>query len=86
IQQGLQRARERRKAAGISHFQRLRSLVYAPSGEDCDAEVAEIIAEMEIDRKRDGEMHLLYEARKRYPQALADGLLRRLREHRELFY
>lgn len=86
IQQQLQRARERRKAAGISHFQRLRSLVYAPSGEDCDAEVAEIIAEMEIGRKRDGEMHLLYEVRERYPQALADGLLRRVREHRELFY
>lgn len=86
VQQELQRARERRKAAGISHFQRLRTLVYAPGGDDRDAEVAEIIAEMEIDRKRDGEMHLLYEVRKRYPQALADGLLRRVREHRELFY
>lgn len=86
VQQELQRARERRKAAGISHFQRLRTLVYAPGGDDRDAEVAEIIAEMEIDRKRDGEMHLLYEVRKRYPEALADGLLRRVREHRELFY
>lgn len=86
VQQELQRARERRKAAGISHFQRLRTLIYAPGGDDRDAEVAEIIAEMEIDRKRDGEMHLLYETRKRYPRALADGLLRRVREHRELFY
>src|SRR3546814_6216566 len=41
---------------------------------------------MEIDRERDGEIHLLYEARKRYPEALAKGLLRRVREHRELFY
>ncbi|MGO4339921.1 NACHT domain-containing NTPase [Labrys sp. KB_33_2] len=86
VQQELQRARERRKAAGISHFQRLRTLINAPGGDDCDAEVAEIIAEMEIDRKRDGEMHLLYEVRRRYPRALADGLLRRVREHRELFY
>jgi hypothetical protein len=86
VQQELQRAHERRKATGISHFQRLRTLVYAPGGDDRDAEVAEIIAEMEIDRKRDGEMHLLYEVRKRYPQALADWLLRRVREHRELFY
>ncbi|MER8683416.1 hypothetical protein [Mesorhizobium sp. M1405] len=85
-QEQLQRARERRMTAGVSHFQRLRSLVHARNGEDSDAEVAEIIAEMEIDRKRDGEMHLLYEVRKRYPQALADGLLRRVREHRELFY
>ncbi|MBL4800776.1 MAG: hypothetical protein JKY45_02710, partial [Emcibacter sp.] len=87
IQQELLRARERCSAAGMSHFQRLRMLVHAPpGGEERDAEVTGIIAEMEIDRKRDGEMHLLYEVRKRYPQALADGLLRRLREHRELFY
>ncbi len=33
---------------------------------------------MEIDRKRDGDIHLLYEARKRYPVALSNGLLRRV--------
>lgn len=86
VQQQLQRAYERRKAKGISNFQRLRTLVYAPSGDGRDAEVAEIVAEMEIDRKRDGETHLLYELRKRYPKALANGLLRRVRERRELFY
>jgi hypothetical protein len=86
IQRELRHARERRKAFGISHFARLRTLLYAPGGDDRDAEVTEIVAEMEIDRKRDGEFHLLYEARKRYPQALAKGLLRRVREHRNLFY
>lgn len=86
VQQELQRARERRKVAGISHFHRLRALVHAPAGDDRDTEVTEIIAEMEIDRKRDGEIHLLYETRKRYPEALANGLLRRVREHRALFY
>ncbi|CAN7493890.1 NACHT domain-containing protein [Rhizobium sp. LjRoot254] len=86
VQQELRRAGERRKVAGISHFQRLRTLVHAPVGDDHDTDVTEIVAEMEIDRKRDGEMHLLYEARKRYPEALANGLLRRVREHRELFY
>ncbi|WP_255369625.1 NACHT domain-containing NTPase [Nitrosovibrio sp. Nv17] len=86
VQQELRRAHERRKAAGISHFQRLRTLVYAPGGDDRDTEVTEIVADMEIDRKRDGEMHLLYEVRKRYPEALANGLLRRVREHHELFY
>lgn len=86
VQQELQRAHERRKEKGISHFQRLRTLVYAPVGDDRDTEVTEIIAEMEIDRKRDGEIHLFYEVRKRYPEALANGLLRRVREHRELFY
>lgn len=41
---------------------------------------------MEVDRKHDGQRHLLYEVRRRYPQALADGLLRRLHERRDLFY
>src|SRR3546814_5531550 len=65
VQQELRRAGERRKVAGISHFQRLRTLVHAPVGDDHDTEVTEIVAEMEIDRERDGEIHLLYEARKR---------------------
>ncbi len=86
VQQALQRAHDRRKATGISHFQRLCTLVYAPGGHYRDTEITEIIAEMEIGRERDGEVHLLYEVRKRYPEALANGLLRRVREHRELFY
>ncbi|MEH6487667.1 hypothetical protein [Hyphomonas oceanitis] len=86
VQQELRQARERRKVSGISHFQRLRSLVHAPVEDDHDTEVTEIVAEMEIDQKRNGEMHLLYEARKRYPGAIAKGILRRVREHRELFY
>ena len=86
VQQELQRARERRSTAGISHIERLRSLVYSPSGDECDADVAEIVDEMEFDRKRDGDRYLLYEVRNRYPQALAVGLLRRVRERRELIY
>ncbi|MDX8352437.1 hypothetical protein [Cognatiyoonia sp. IB215182] len=86
VRQELQRARERLRAAGTSHKERLRTLVYSPSGDDCGTEVTGIVAEMEIDRKRDGETHLLYEVRRRYPQALADGLLRRLHERRDLFY
>ena len=86
VRQELQRARERLRAAGTSHMERLRTLVYSPGGDDCGTEVTGIVAEMEIDRKRDGETHLLYEVRRRYPQALADGLLRRLHERRGLFY
>lgn len=86
VRQELQRARERLRAAGTSHMERLRTLVYSPGGDDCRTEVAEIVAEMEIDRKRDGEAHFWYEVRRRYPQALVDGLLRRLHERRDLFY
>lgn len=85
VQLELRRANGRREAAGLSSFQRLRSLLDAPIGKDHDAEVAELIARMEIDRKTDGERNLLYEVRRRWPQALAEGLLRRLCEQRELF-
>ena len=85
VQQELRRARERCNTADILHVQRLRTLVYAPGGDDREAEVTEIVAEMETDG-RQGQTHLLYEVRKRYPQALAHGLLRRVREYRDLFY
>ena len=86
VQLELQRAHERRRASGISHFERLRTFVYAQRGDHRDAEVTEIISEMEIDQTRDGERHLLNEVSRRYPQAFADGLLRRVRERRELFH
>ena len=86
VQQELERARERRTTAGISHIERLRTLIYSQRGDECDADIAEFVAEMEIDRKRDSDRHLLYEVRERYPLGLANGLLRRLRERRELFY
>ena len=86
VQRELKRARERRRATGISYFERLRTFVYAPSGDDRDSEVTQIIAEMEIDQTRNGEMQLLYEVRRRFPQAFADGLLRRVRENSDLFY
>lgn len=86
IQQELRRARDRQKNTDVSHLQRLRSLVRAPGQDASDAEVTETIAKMEIDQTRNGESHLLYELRRRYPQAFADGLLCRLRERRELFY
>ncbi|MEP6145848.1 MAG: hypothetical protein ABJ201_00450, partial [Nisaea sp.] len=47
VQQELRRSRERSKVAGISHFQRLRTLVHAPVGDDHDTDVTEIVAEME---------------------------------------
>ncbi|MFV0369505.1 MAG: NACHT domain-containing protein [Hyphomicrobiaceae bacterium] len=86
VQQGLRRARGRRETVGLSPLQRLHSLLDAPSGKGHDAGVTELIANMEIDWKSDGERHLMYEVRRRWPRALAEGLLRRVREHRELFY
>ena len=44
------------------------------------------IATIDIERKRDAEAGLIYEASKQFGEAVAQGLLKRLREGRELFY
>jgi hypothetical protein len=86
VQQRLVAARTRRKAVGMSRRERLQAFLRAPQVEEPAAEVADAIAEMDIDPKQDGERHLLYEIGRRYPQALADGLLRRVRGKRTLPY
>ena len=85
VQQDVKAARERWRKAGVSHYDRLRSIIYAQGNEDRGAEVTAIVAEMDIDGKRDGGLHILYEVHKRYPQALAAGLFR-VRYGRTLFY
>jgi hypothetical protein len=85
VQKRLEAARERQRKAGVSHYERLRSIIISEVGQDHVPEITRIVSEMEIDQKRD-DRHLLYEVRKRYPRALADGLLSRVREGRSLFY
>ena len=86
VQNGLAAARQRQISEGISPSDRLRSIIYAAGGPDGSAELADIISTMEIGRERDAEVQLVYEARKRYPRAVAEALLTRLRGGRELFY
>lgn len=84
--------RDRLAAAGaraekeVSDYERLRATVYARDGKDHSAELTELIATIGIERKQDAEVRLIYEARKRYEPAVAQGLLKRLRDGRELFY
>lgn len=70
----------------ISDYERLRAIVYARDGKDHGAELTELVATIEIKRTQDIKVGLLYEARKQYEQAVAQGLLRRLHEGSELFY
>lgn len=86
VQARLEAARKRQNLGAQTPHKRLSALLHARDNEAPDAEVADLVAEMAIDQKNDGERYLLYEVRQRYPQALADGLLRRLRENRELIY
>ena len=61
-------------------------IVSAQAGEDHSAELTEIISTMKIEGRQDAEVPLIYEALNRYPGAVAEGLLARVRASRSLFY
>lgn len=86
VQQGIESARKRIAAEETSAYVRLRLIVYAEDSEDRSAELVEIVSTMEIDQKHDSERQLVYQARNRYPRAVSDGLLARVRAGSALFY
>lgn len=86
VKNGIEAARERQRKEGVSAYDRLRTIIHAQGDEDLSGELTVIIAGMEIDKKRDAEVHLLNKARSRYSRAIADGLLQRVRAGRTLFY
>lgn len=79
-------ARARQAADKTSVYDRLRAIAYAQGGDDRSAELIEIVSTMQIEKRQDAEVSLTYEARGRYPQAVAEALLVRVREGRALFY
>ncbi|KGT77322.1 hypothetical protein MA20_22275 [Bradyrhizobium japonicum] len=86
VRQGIEAARKRLAAEETTVEHRLRRIAHAEALEDCSAELTTIISTMEIDKKQDAGVRLIYEARNRYPRAVADGLLARVRASRKLFY
>lgn len=86
VKMGLAAAHERLRKKGISAYDQMRAIVYAHGDEDLSSELVTVIAEMEIDKKQEGAVNLIYQAQKRFPRAVAEGILRRLREGRTLPY
>jgi hypothetical protein len=86
VQRGVAAARDRRAAEETSAYDRLRAILYTQGDEDRSAELTDIISTMEIDRRENAGVRLIYEARNHYLGAVADGLLTRVREGRTLFY
>lgn len=86
VRKGLAAAQQRQKVEKASLADRLRVIVYAQGTDDHSAELSHIISAMEIDQRQDTKLQLIYEARSRYPHAVADGLLARVRAGRTLFY
>lgn len=77
---------ERLREEGVPPFDQMYSLLYGRGEDDQSAELEMFIAEMEIDKKQEGAVNLIYEAKKRFPRAVANGILRRVREGRTLPY
>jgi hypothetical protein len=86
VRAGLAAARGREEQHGVSDRNKLSKIVYAHGGDDRSAELTALVATMDIDRKEHSETGLIHEGRKRYESAVAQGLLERVRNRREMFY
>jgi hypothetical protein len=91
VRKGLAAAQKRQEVGKTSAADRLRVIVSAPSTEDHStedhsAELSRIISMMEIEQRQDAGVRLIFQARSRYPRAVVDGLLARIRVGRTLFY
>jgi hypothetical protein len=86
VRTGVLAARERQTNDGVSDYDRLRTVVHCSNQDDQSAALAAIISDMEIRDDREGVVQLIYNARDRYPQALAEGVLARLRTGSNLFH
>ena len=86
VRKGVAAARKRQMAKKASAYARLRVIVYAQGVEDRSAEVVDIISTMEIEQQENPGVQLIYEAHNRYPDAVTEGLLARVRTGRMLFY
>lgn len=86
VRKGIEAARRRLAAEQNSVEDRLRLIAYPEGQEDHSAELTKIVSTMEINKKQDAAVQLLYAARNRYSRAIADGLLVRVRAGLKLFY
>jgi hypothetical protein len=86
VQKGLNLAHERQLGQGVSAYEKMSRIVYGKADEDLSGELARIISEMEIKKKDDAIIHLIYKGRDRYLRGIADGLLQRVRFGLTLFY
>ena len=86
LQARLIAARGRRKKGCAGFDDQLYALVYGRLDGDRDAELQTFIAEADIDRFRGRAASLIYEAKKRFPRAVAQGIMRRVREGRPIPY
>jgi hypothetical protein len=71
-------AHERQIRKGIDPYRQIYSLARGSQDVDQSKKLETLIAEIEIDNKNEGAVNAIYEAQNRYPQAVANGVLRRI--------
>lgn len=86
VQNGLAAARKRLAAERTSAYDRLRLITHSEDSDSRSAEVTDIITTMDVGRHWEAGRQLIYDVYKRYPRAVAEGLLARVRAGRTLFY
>ena len=86
VRQWLNEANERIAHDATNAQDRLRQIAFASGGDDRGGELTAILSEIEIQQGNDSIVQFVRQARKRYPKAIADGLLERLRAGRPLFF
>lgn len=86
VRQGIIAPRKRHEESDISSYERLHPIVFASDTQDKSSELVEIISEIKIEGQQDAVVSLIYEAWSRYPRAVAEGLLARVRSGKNLFY
>lgn len=86
VQQRITIARMRHEEGGMSPYERLHSIIFAADSQDRTAELTAIITEIAIEDRQDAAVRLIYEAWNRYPRAVAEALLVRVRAGRNLFF
>ena len=79
-------ARDRERARGIPPRERLDTLIHKHDAEDASEEVANIIAQIEIDPRIEHQDYIVDLANERFPRAVAEGLLQRVRDARNWCY
>jgi len=86
VTKGVSKARKRAERKGMSVFDRLHSMIFSSQRDPDGEELAALIETMDVGRDERSEIALIYDAQKRNPSAIADGLLRRVRAGSDLFY
>jgi hypothetical protein len=79
-------ARKRIAVKHTSLYDRLLAILHLNDLDNHNDEIRDIISNIEIKHRQNFELHLIDEVRKKYPRAVADGLLERVIAGRSLFY